>query len=449
MKKAIYAENYGCTSNRHDLEIMLGLLEQAGHIIVDDVSEADVLIINTCAVKEPTQIKVLHRIAKLRDKPLIISGCLPKIDLESIEHVAPGYCAVLDPQSIHHIPSIVEHVNQTRRNLKYFSDRPPEKPTLPKKRLNPYVEIVQIAEGCLGNCSYCCARHARGRLHSFPERSIVERVRNAVSNGAKEIWITAQDTGAYGLDRETNLTELLENLVKINGDFRIRIGMMNPNHAKTILNNLIGILKDPKVYKFVHIPAQSGSTKVLKDMNREYNAEEFVQLAKTLRERIPDLTLSTDIIVGYPTETEQDFESTINLITETRPDITNISKYGQRPETEARRLLSLPRDIINTRSRTATSLCSKISLERNQQMIGQTQQTTPTEESQKGKTITRTDNYKKTIINQQTELGKKILIKITRAFPKHIEATVEPTETNRIITFNPTIRAVQADVRRV
>lgn len=201
--------------------------------------------------------------------------------------------------------------------------------------------------------------------------------------------------------------------------------MMNPNHAKTILNNLINILKDPKVYKFLHIPVQSGSTKILKDMNREYDAEEFIQLAKTLRKTIPDLTLSTDIIVGYPTETEQDFESTINLITETRPDITNISKYGQRPETEARKLAPLARDVINTRSRTATSLCSKISLERNQQMIGRTQQAIPTEKAEKGKTITRTDNYKKTLINQETELGTKILIKITRAFPRHIEAIVE------------------------
>ncbi len=331
----VYAESYGCTSNRHDLEIMLGILEQSGYRIVTDPSKADVIIINTCAVKEPTQKRMLHRIASIRGKPLIISGCLPKIDLEAIKQVAPDYSAVLDPQSIHRISSVVEQASRSIRNLQYFSVNPPPKPTLPKKRLNPYVEIIQIAEGCLGDCSYCCTKHARGKLHSFPKTSIIERVKNAVSNGAREIWLTAQDTGAYGIDHETNLSALMREITKLDGDFRIRLGMMNPNHAATMIDDLCEIIRDAKTYKFLHIPVQSGSEKILRHMKRQYEPEEFKRLVRRLRSRIPNLTLSTDIIVGYPTETDEDFQSTIDLITETRPDITNISKYGPRPRTEA------------------------------------------------------------------------------------------------------------------
>ncbi len=421
--RSIYLENYGCTSNRYDLEIMLGLLEQAGHRIVMDPSQADIVIINTCAVKEPTQNRMLHRIASLRGKPLIISGCLPKIDLKAIEHVAPDFCAVLDPQSITKISTIVEHTDSTTRDRRYFSDKPPIKPTLPKIRLNPYVEIVQIAEGCLGSCSYCCARFARGQLYSFPKELIVKNVRDAVSNGAREIWLTAQDTGAYGRDRDNSLINLLQDLKQIPGDFRIRIGMMNPNHATAMLDGLCQILPNSRFFKFLHIPVQSGSDNVLNEMRRQYQSAEYTQLVKTLRSRITDITLSTDIIVGYPTETDRDFQLTIDLIQQTNPDITNISKYGHRPGTPAAQLTPLSSATINQRSRRTSLLCQTLSLESNLRMIGKIQEISLTDRTREGKPIGRTDNYKKTILDKDMPIGTKIRIKVTKASQRHLEAT--------------------------
>lgn len=426
--KAVYMENYGCTSNRHDLEIMLGLLEEAGHKIVTTLSQADVVIINSCAVKEATQNRMLHRIASIHGKPLVIAGCLPKIDLKSIERVAPDYYAVIDPQSITAISSIVEHADQTTRNLQYFSDKPPLKPTLPKIRLNPFVETVQIAEGCLGDCSYCCAKFARGRLFSFPATLIVERVIDAVSKGAHEIWLTAQDTGAYGKDCNTDLLNLMKRLIQIDGDFKIRLGMMNPNYAITMLDDLCDIINTPQMFKFLHVPVQSGSNKILKDMNRNYQAQEFTQLVKTLRSRIPNLTLSTDTIVGYPTETEEDFQLTVDLLKETRPDVTNISKYGNRPKTLAAELNPLSPNIITARSKRTSTICSKISLESNRRMIGKIQKITLTDTTQEGKPVGRTDNYKKVIINEKLQLGTEIGIQVTKASSRYLEATViDPT----------------------
>jgi threonylcarbamoyladenosine tRNA methylthiotransferase CDKAL1 len=442
--KTVYVENYGCTSNRHDLEIMLGLLKQAGHRIVTAPSQSDVVIINSCAVKEATQNRMLHRIASMRGKPLIISGCLPKIDLKSIEQVAPDYYAVMDPQSITEISSIVEHADQTTRNLRYFSDKPPVKPTLPKIRLNPFIETVQIAEGCLGDCSYCCAKFARGRLSSFPSTLIVERVIDAISNGAQEIWLTAQDTGAYGKDSNTDLPDLLKRLIQIDGDFKIRLGMMNPNYAITMLDDLCDIINTSRMFKFLHIPIQSGSNKILKDMNRNYQTEQFTDLVKTLRSRIPNLTLSTDIIVGYPTETEKDFQATINLLEETRPDVTNISKYGSRPRTLAAQMNPLPPNIIIERSKRTSVICSKISLESNQRMIGKIQEISITDTAKEGKPVGRTDNYKKVIINERLQLGTKTRVKVTKASSRYLEATaLDHSGQQNSCTLNATIKTVQ------
>jgi tRNA A37 methylthiotransferase MiaB len=159
-------------------------------------------------------------------------------------------------------------------------------------------------------------------------------------------------------------------------------------------------------------------------MKRQYEPEEFKRLVRRLRSRIPNLTLSTDIIVGYPTETDEDFQSTIDLITETRPDITNISKYGPRPRTEAAKLTPLPANILSARSRTTTSLGARISLERNQRMIGKREEITPVDTTSRGRSIGRTHNYKKTIIDEKAVLGTKIPIKVTKAFPRHLEAVV-------------------------
>jgi tRNA A37 methylthiotransferase MiaB len=199
--------------------------------------------------------------------------------------------------------------------------------------------------------------------------------------------------------------------------------MMNPNHATAMLDDICEILSDSRFFKFLHIPVQSGSDKVLNEMRRQYQAAEFTQLVKTLRSRIPDITLSTDIIVGYPTETDRDFQLTIDLIQQTKPDVTNISKYGHRPGTPAAQLTSLSSATINQRSRRTSLLCQTLSLQSNLRMIGKIQEISLTDRTREEKPIGRTYNYKKTILDKDMPIGTKIRIKVTKASQRHLEAT--------------------------
>ena len=223
----------------------------------------------------------------------------------------------------------------------------------------------------MSNCSFCATKLARGNLFSFRPHSIREHIKKAIASGAKEIWLTSQDISAYGRDIGTNLTELLESIVKIEGEFLIRVGMMNPLHFKKFeLNSLIEVFKNPKIFKFLHLCVQSGSNKVLKIMRRGYSVEDFVYYVEKFREEIIDLTLATDIIVGHPGEEEEDFEDTIDLIKEVKPDIVNLSKFSPRPGTLAYKMRQIDKKIINERSKKLHELIQKISLEKNKKWLG-------------------------------------------------------------------------------
>ena len=201
MIRNVYFESYGCPSNRSDLEIMLGRLRDAGFKLTGDIDSADVFLVNTCAVKKPTEDRMLNRLRYLKSlgKPIIVAGCLPKIDLQAVRRVLDGGFVALDPQSVDKVVYAVKNA-QIGREVLIFSEEPPVKPDLNKFRLNPIVEVVQVAEGCMGACTYCCVRFARGRLRSYPLESILGRIDKAVREGVKEVWLTGQDLGAYGLD---------------------------------------------------------------------------------------------------------------------------------------------------------------------------------------------------------------------------------------------------------
>ena len=222
------------------------------------------------------------------------------------------------------------------------------------------VQPIVISSGCLNACSYCATKLAKGTVKSYPIDCIVNAVKYAAEHGAKKILLTATDTSVYGFDIGTNLAELLKEVVKIKGDFKIRVGMMNPQHIKPFLNELVEVYKNPKIIKFVHIPVQAGSNRVLKDMRRGYTVEEFKEIVKKFRKEIPNITISTDIICGFPTETEEDFEKTIELVKEIKPEVVNISKFYPRPNTEAKKMKQLPTSVIKERSRKLSEVYQKI-----------------------------------------------------------------------------------------
>ena len=197
---------------------------------------------------------------------------------------------------------------------------------LPKIRKNQYVEIIPLSTGCLGSCTYCKTRHARGKLGSYDPNAIVERVKQAVEEGVLEIWLTSEDTGAYGRDIGTSLPELLRSIIAVMpAPTMLRVGMTNPPYILEHLEAMVDILNHPRVYAFLHVPVQSGSNKVLDKMNREYGIEEFMEVCDFLLEYIPDITLATDIICGFPTETDEDFEETMKLVEKYKFPVLNIS----------------------------------------------------------------------------------------------------------------------------
>jgi len=423
--KLVYVENYGCASNKHDLEIMLALLSNAGYLRHTDASSSDIILINTCAVKKPTEDRMLSRLSFLSrlNKPILVSGCLPKINLGAVESAAPNYAAAIDPFSISQIVEVAQAAERGVRGKRYFSDRPAIKPELPHSRLNKFIEITEVAEGCAGVCAYCCVRFARGKLYSYSQDMILNRIRGAIQDGAIEIWLTGQDIGAYGKDIGAKLTDLVRRVVEISGEFRVRLGMMNPNWAGGMLGEILDLYRNPKIYKFAHLPVQSGSDTVLETMLRPYRVRDFVEIVETLRENIPQITIATDMIVGFPTERDEDFALSLELVKKTRPDIVNISKYAPRAHTVASRMKELPVSVVSERSKLLSKTCVQISLESNLRMIGLEECVYVTARNSKGKPIGRTSNYKIVILQGANLLGKRISAKISGAHPRYLEGT--------------------------
>jgi MiaB-like tRNA modifying enzyme len=368
--KKVFIEGYGCSANAADSEIIAGLLKEAGFEITNSFKEADVNILNTCIVKNPTEQRMIYRIKELTElgKPLVVAGCMPKTEKNVIEKIN-SHASMIGPDSIEKIVDVVNAAIQGKKIL-FTEDLRRPKVCLPKVRRNSIVDIIPVAIGCLSCCSYCSVKFARGKLFSYPIEAVVKEAKQAVNNGCKELWITSQDNSCYGKDIGRDLPHLLNEICKIEGKFFVRVGMMNPLHMKSIANELIESYKYEKIFKFLHLPLQSASDRLLELMNRGYEAKDFIEIVEKFKKAIPQLTLATDVIVGFPTETDEEFEETVELIEKIKPDVVNISKFGARPKTEAAKMQQLDKKIVNERSEILHRLVNKIGLENNKKWIG-------------------------------------------------------------------------------
>lgn len=421
----IYIETFGCTFNQADSEIMAGLLQRDGNQLVDEVEDAHVLIINTCYVKQPTEQKVINRIRKLHKeyphKNLIISGCMVEIDQEKLKKIAPD-ASWIGPHKLNSVPDMVKsvHAGETVR-LAGYEDM--NKICQPKVRSNKFINILQICEGCDGFCSYCCTRIARGKLHSYPVELIKQEVGKAVKDGCVEIQLTAQDTAAYGKDSDTSLPELINAVTNFDGKFKVRVGMMHPKSVKDNVDELIEAFKNNKVYKFIHIPVQSGSDGVLADMNRGHSVKEFTDIISRIRSEIPEISISTDIIVGYPTEDDEAFQDTLKLIEELQPDFLHISKYHHRPGSYSSNLQEIDHQIMKKRSKELNELKAEIAFRNNTKLVGKVLQVLITNVGSKGGFLGRTDSYKTVVVNDAS-LGSFVNVEITHAKATYLMGNV-------------------------
>ncbi|MCX8188816.1 MAG: tRNA (N(6)-L-threonylcarbamoyladenosine(37)-C(2))-methylthiotransferase [Nitrososphaeria archaeon] len=416
MEAKVYFETYGCSYNNADTKIMENIVSKK-YEVVEDIRLADIIVLNTCYVKTSTEHRIVNRIKELTSKysgkKMIIAGCMSLVDKEKAVISNPR-ASLIGPQNIDKINEVIERMlrNET---VYYTSYQRLDKSLLPKLwKKNEVIRIVQICEGCADACRYCCTRIARGPIFSFKTENILEEVRRGVLEGAKEFWLTAQDTSAYGIDSGTNLAELVEKVVEIDGQFYIRIGMMNPHHTLKILDKLIEIYKSPKVFKFLHLPVQSGSNRILKMMRRRYTIEDAEFIIESFRNVFPNITFATDIIVGYPGEEEDDFMKTLKFLEKTKPDIVNLSKFGKRPKTDVEINKECDVKVLKDRSRRVHELINRLQLEGNRKWIGWRGKILVDEKIGED-SVGRNEYYKNIVLKEEAELGTFLEVEVVDA----------------------------------
>ena len=430
-KRKCVVVSFGCSANLADGEFLRGCLLQAGFDLVDETADADVLIYNTCAVKSPTEnrvIETLKKAARLKSKKLIITGCLPLINLERLKNEVE-FDGVLGsaPGS-----KIVEAVQKVLRGEKvlWLGTQTRAKPRLdlPKNAVNPVITVVPVSYGCLGSCSYCCVVSARGHLRSCGTEEIVQRIQNDMRCGAKEVWLTGQDMACYGRDIGFSLVDLLRAVCVVEGDFFVRVGMMTPNYVLDMLDELVEAFRDEHVFKFLHLPVQSGDNDLLKRMNRFYSVEDFRRIVDAFRRAIPNITISTDVICGFPDESEEAFKRTLKLIEQVKPDIVNSSKFFPRPGTMAEKMMPLvSAQEVKERSTCLAELVRRISAEKNGAWINWTGRILIDERGKQPRSwIGRNFAYKPIVVRSEDEsvFGKVLNVLVVKTFQTYLYAVI-------------------------
>jgi len=413
----IFVEAYGCSASFADSEMISGLVLNGGHTLVDNSSESDLNIVVTCSVKDSTANKMMYRIKSLKSKPLIVAGCLPKAEKDTVEKFS-GRASLLGPNSLGKTLQVINSALMGRKQIA-LEDSDLSKVGLPKVRLNPAVGIVEIASGCMSECTFCQTKLSKGDLSSYRLGDIVRQVQTEIKEGCKEVWLTSTDNGCYGFDIGTDLPSLVNEVVEIPENFMVRVGMMNPMYMPRIKERLIESFDNDKVFKFLHIPVQSGSDKVLKDMKRGHTAGTFRDIVKKTKDRFSQFTISTDIIVGFPSETEEDFQKTITLLDETKPDVVNLSKYSARPGTDSAEWKQLDAAEVKRRSKIIFEQISKLSMESNQKWIGWKGRVLfdeMTDEGIKGRNFA----YKPVSVIDKVNIGESHIVEITNATVKRL-----------------------------
>ncbi|RMF08155.1 MAG: tRNA (N6-isopentenyl adenosine(37)-C2)-methylthiotransferase MiaB [Candidatus Neomarinimicrobiota bacterium] len=423
MSKSFFIETYGCQMNVADSELVTGLLQQEGYTPTDDIDTADAIFVNTCAIREHAEEKVHSRLGtfqkiKQRRPDVIIGvlGCMAQNLKNDLLENKPYVDVILGPDSYRHLPDILQrnqqqdHVVDTRLSrFEVYDDLFPSR----QEGINAWISIMR---GCDKFCTFCIVPFTRGRERSRSVDSIVAEARQAVAEGFVEITLLGQNVNSY---RHGNAAfpELLEAVAAVPGLRRLRY---TSPHPQDVTEELIRVMAaNPVVCNSIHFPLQSGSDRILKRMNRTYTRKHFLDLVQRMRDLIPEIGITTDIIVGFPGETEADFEDTLSVMETVKFDSAYTFKYSPRPYTKAADYTDqVPEEVKSRRLETLIAVQKRHTLEQNLKMVGKVVDVLVEKESKKSdrQWAGRTDNNKWVMFDKGTARIRDLVpVRITAA----------------------------------
>ncbi len=421
-------EAYGCTLSYGESRRSRVLAEEAGHEVTDDASDAPVVVVHTCTVIGRTERKMLRRVDELTasGRHVVMGGCLPRAHLEHAEALAEEGVSVVSGERPEDVVEALGRIDELAlEDPLLLPVVEPHRGSLPDASRRTDA-IIPIASGCLGRCTYCITRLAWGPLASMKIEEVVEEARWWLDQGFREVQLTAQDTGVWGRDLggRARLPDLVRAVASIDdapAEYRVRVGMLNPDSLAPILDDFVGMLQLPRVYRFVHLPVQSGSDRVLGLMLRKYTAQEFEDLVGSLREAVPDVTLHTDVICGFPTETDEDFQGTLDLLGRVRPDVTNIKAFSPRPGTDAAVMGGdVEGPMVKARTRKVTNIAAKLNKQALEAHVGESVELLVTEVGKEatGTLMGRDPRYNPVVVRSRPggpQVGEQATARLTQA----------------------------------
>jgi tRNA-2-methylthio-N6-dimethylallyladenosine synthase len=371
---------YGCQMNEYDSERVAGLLRERQYELTDDVAAADVILVNTCAIREKAEEKVFSKLGELKrlkaDRPdLVIGvmGCMAQLQQRTVLRRAPQVDLVFGSPAIARVGELVERARLERRPILETGEAPLVKITAKPVSTDRLKAFVTVMEGCEKHCTFCVVPRTRGRERSHTPASIIAEIEGLVADGCREVTLLGQTVNAYGRDLTppTDLAELFERVNDVAGLERIRFTTSNPYN---LTPRLIRAMRDvPKVCEWFHLPLQSGSDRVLERMNRGYTRARYLELVDALRDTEPAMAFSTDVIVGFPGETEADFEATLQVVEDVAYDNVFVFRYSRRPGTPAATMPDqVPEDVKADRNRRLLEVTQRVAAERSARLTGRT-----------------------------------------------------------------------------
>jgi len=404
-----HIETYGCTANRGESTAIERRLRDAGHHPADGPSAADVAILNTCTVVEKTERNMRRRAEELAEETadLVVTGCMALAQGEQFSD--------LDARVCHW-----EEVPTAVRNGECPTTTPDAEPVLDGE-----VGILPLARGCMSDCSYCITKRATGRIESPPVDENVDRARALLHAGATELRLTGQDTGVYGWDinqGESLLPELLDRVCALDPghEFRVRVGMANPKGVHGVRHELADVFaRNDEVYDFLHAPVQSGSDDVLAEMRRQHTVDEFREVVAAFDDALDEWTLATDLIVGFPTEDDDDFERTVDLVREVRPERINVTRFSKRPGTDAAAMTGLGGTVKKERSKALSAVKREVCDEAYDAMVGTEREVQAVGPGTGDSVKCRDDAYRQVVVQNASEWGvepgDRLSVEVTEA----------------------------------